>query len=364
MRIFFPQYLIFHSELLGGAGGREKLNDYSVFGDTTIPLPWNFSLFGGVRYTYDRKALNQTVTLQFSEAGPPKFGPPFTPPLDIPGTTCKGSEYVDNDHNVSPRVGMGWAPLESVNFYVKYSEGYNAGGHYYNYCDNGYKPETDDAVEGGVKGRWFDGRLVVDAAGYYNDFKNFQIFQVVELADGVAETHVINAPKAETWGGEFQVTAIPVENFTANLGLSIMHSQYDNFIDKNIFDPAAGNQNLSGNQMERSPNHTEQVGLEYDWPVPWSRVLGDSTSRFLNLGALRLRGEWFHTDYILFRPFGKNGWAGDNNYQNPYSIFNFYATLPTEDGKWSLRFFAKNFTNTKYYTYKVADPWGLPWCRR
>jgi iron complex outermembrane receptor protein len=353
---FFTSYKLFHGELDGAAGGREKLNDYSVFGDTTIPLPWNFSLFGGVRYTYDRKALNQTVSLKFSEAGPPNFGPPYTPPLNIPGSTCYGVKYVDSAHNLSPRVGMGWAPNETVNFYVKYSEGYNAGGHYYNGCNNGYKPETNDSIEGGVKGRWFDGRLALDAAGYYNDFKNFQFFQVVDRSGALA-TAATNIPGAKTYGAEFQLTAIPFENFTANFGLSIMHSEYEDFHDADIINPSAGNQNLSGNQITRSPNSTEQVGLEYDWQVPWNRVLPDPTSRFLNLGALRLRGEWFHTDYIIFAPFGKTGFYGANDVQNPYSIFNFYASLPAQDDRWTLRFFAKNFTNTKYYTYKSSAPW-------
>ena len=81
-------------------------------------------------------------------------------------------------------------------------------------------------------------------------------------------------------------------------------------------------------------------------------------SFFPALGALRLRGEWYHTDTVIFHPFGKIGpapFTEANDVQHPYSIFNFYATLPTEDGKWSLRFFAKNFLAQKYYQYKVGN---------
>ncbi len=97
---------------------------------------------------------------------------------------------------------------------------------------------------------------------------------------------IINAPEAETYGGEFSVTTIPFEsfqNFKANLGLSLMHSQYDELTDINPTDPAAGAQNLAGKQMQRSPNHTEQVGLEYDWDIPWNRVLGAQTAHTLDL---------------------------------------------------------------------------------
>jgi len=86
-------------------------------------------------------------------------------------------------------------------------------------------------------------------------------------------------------------------------------------------------------------------------------VLG-SNSRLPQLGALRLRGEWYPTDYLVYRPFGKTGFAGANDVQNPYSIFKFYATLPTADEQWFLRYLDKNFTNTKNFFYKGENPWG------
>ena len=302
-----------------------------------------------MRYTYDKKTQDQSVYLRLGKTGPY---------LHIPGLggTCTDLDSTDQFHNVSPRVGLQWQPTESVNVYSKFSSGYNAGGHYAYGCQDGYKPETLNTVEGGVKGRFFDGRLSYDFAGYWNVFKNFQIYQNNPPVSSI----LVNAPAAEEWGGEFAVAAIPpyVENFKVDLSLSIMHSQYDKFNDEDPFNPKAGFQNLAGNQVERAPNHTEFVGLEYDWNIPWDRVMGANQMGLPPLGALRLRGEWYHTDYLVYRPFGKTGFAGANDVQNPYSIFNFYATLPTADEKWSLHFYAKNFTNTKYFFYKGENPWG------
>jgi outer membrane receptor protein involved in Fe transport len=337
-------------------GAKERLSDYSTFGDTTIPLPYHFSLYGGVRYTYDKKSTNQTEDIQVSANKITGFGPPWSPPLNIPNATCYHQEFSQGFHNFSYRVGGAWDPNEMLNFYVKYSEGYNAGGHYYDSCGDNYNSETLQTVEGGVKARFFDGRLVFDAAGYHNDYNEYQIFVEVPSPVGTA-VGIINAPEAETYGGEFQLTAIPFENFKADLGLSLMHSQYDKLSDINPQNPSGGAVNLAGKQMQRSPNHTESVGLEYDWQIPWDSFMSRST--FLPpLGALRIRGEWYHTDTIIFHPFGKIGpepFTEDNDVQHPYSIFNFYATLPTEDGKWSLRFFAKNFLAQKYYQYKVGN---------
>src|ERR1700683_463442 len=323
----FPSGENFNNEITDHLFGRETLNTFSLFGDGTVPLPFHLSAFGGVRYTYDRKTQDQSIIIRLGTAGPYLHGP----------GECSALKFTDNFHNVSPRVGMAWALLESLNFYVKYSEGYNAGGHYTSSCDDSYKPETLGTIEGGLKGRWFDGRLTADFAGYYNKYKQFQFYQ-----SHPPTAEMVNVPEMESWGGEVSVTALPIENVRIDLGLSLMHSQYDNFHDADPLNPAAGFQNLSGHQAVQAPNHTESVGLEYDWPIPWGRVLGESIRSFVDLGPLRLRGEWFHTDYIVFRPFDKTGFAGANDVQNPYSIFNFFATLPTEDGKWSLRFFAKN----------------------
>lgn len=336
-----------------GVGAKERLSDYSTFGDTTIPLPYHFSLYGGVRFTYDKKSTHQTESVQVS-LNPSGFGKPFSPPLNIPNVTCYNDPTTQSFHNFSYRVGGAWAPTELLNFYVKYSEGYDAGGHYYDSCHNSYDSETLQTVEGGVKARFFDGRLVFDAAGYHNDYNNYQIFLEIPSPIGTA-VGIFNAPSAETYGGEFQITAIPFENFTTDMGFSVMHSQYNELSAINPQNPGAGAQNLSGNQMQRAPNHTESIGLEYNWDIPWDRFIAKS-QYFPSLGPLRLRGEWYHTDTVIFHPFGKQGGAFSsvNDVQKPYSIFNIYATLPTDDGHWSLRFFAKNFLAQKYFQYKVG----------
>jgi len=339
----FGPYILYFRTISGHAFGREKLDSLSPFGDATVSLPFNLTLFGGVRYTWDKKNLTQTVLLQLGTN-------PHGPFLNIPGTTCYTARYYDLFHNVSPRVGMGWAPSENVNFYVKYSEGYNAGGHYYNGCNNGYKAETLDVVEGGVKTRLFDGRLEFDADGYYNDYKDFQYFKLFQVVSGV-----INAPEAEMWGGEFHFEAIPYENVTVDGSFSVMHSQYDNFFDGDAANPQFGIEDLSGHQMTQAPSATQFIGLGYEWHVPWQRVLGEAFADKVRLGPLRLRGEWFHTSTILFRPYlnrpGAFGQLNGGDFSDPYSIFNFFATLPTEDDKWTLHFYAKNFTNTKYFIF-------------
>ena len=148
---------------------------------------------------------------------------------------------------MSPRVGGAWAPNETVNFYVKYSEGYNAGGHYYDQCNNGYQPETISTVEGTGK------RKMVLTGDWLLIFPvtTTTLRTSSSLKRSRPPRSVVNVPGAKMYGGEFQVTALPIENFTVNLNVSLMHSEYENFFEVDETNTAAGVQ-----KSIRTPNRT------------------------------------------------------------------------------------------------------------
>jgi len=78
----------------------------------------------------------------------------------------------------------------------------------------------------------------------------------------------------------------------------------------------------------------------------------------LPFNTLRVRGEWYHTDYIVFRPFAGEGYGGAEDKQKNYSLFNAYATFTSRDDRYQLRFYGKNLTNYEYFGYKIAAAWG------
>jgi iron complex outermembrane receptor protein len=332
--------------LVSGIRGHEPLETYSFFGDATVPLPKGFKLFGGMRYTHDTKTMNQTERLR---AGGGLLGlpiGPFVPPVTEPGnqfaTTCNDLKLKDSFSNWSPRYGLQWDATEDVNIYAKESFGYNAGGHYFAVCNNPYKAETLDTIEGGIKTRWFSGRLVANVSLFRNKFRNFQILKAIGLS-----SFVVNAPSAETTGSEFELIGLPTEALTLNAGISLLHSKYVKFVDTDDTNPNAGLQDLAGKQLSNAPNYTVNLGAEYAWPIP-GQWFGSST-----FNTLRLRGQWFHTDYILFRPFGDS-----EDKQKNYSIFSLFAAVTSRDEKFELRAFAKNVTDTQYFGFKFAFPWG------
>ncbi|MGH7898210.1 MAG: hypothetical protein ACREQQ_09665, partial [Candidatus Binatia bacterium] len=92
----------------------------------------------------------------------------------------------------------------------------------------------------------------------------------------------------------------------------------------------------------RAPDYTVNVGVEYEWPIPIQRF-----------GSLRIRGEWFRTDDIWYRPYG-----GEDDIQRGYSLWNAYASVSDATGRAELRLAGKNLADQGYYSMITATQIG------
>jgi iron complex outermembrane receptor protein len=341
----------------------EKVDSYSFFGDGTVLLPWSFKLFGGLRFTHDQKSLLQSLHAEPGSGllvGPPGTASPILIPgigLPVPQEACENLRSKDSFHNVSPRYGLGWEPTEDVDIYVKESFGYNAGGHNFTVCNNAYKSETLDTIEGGVKTTWFRGRLVANTAIFTNDYKNFQTLK----NSSALLVEIVNAPAASMVGAELELMGRPLDQLTVNAGTSLLHSEYVKFEDTDPTNPNAGVQNLKGHQLSGAPNYTVNLGAEYEWPLPdrWQSIFGALTPNALAPRALRFRPEWFHSDLVVFRPYASSApYGGKEDKQKNYSIFNLFVTVTSRDEKLELRLFGKNLLDRQYYAEKFGTAFG------
>lgn len=80
-------------------------------------------------------------------------------------------------------ASVSWHFLPSANLYAKYSEGYRSGG--YDGQTNSptgftvpYESETLEAYEIGLKSRWLDNRLQLNAAAFFSDYQDLQVTRV------------------------------------------------------------------------------------------------------------------------------------------------------------------------------------------
>ncbi|MGH7802903.1 MAG: TonB-dependent receptor, partial [Candidatus Binatia bacterium] len=325
--------------LIAGAGDQVD-RAYAGFGDATLwLLPW-LRVFGGIRQSYEDKELFQNF---LAYVGPENIEVPPIPPAiqDLAQLSlCRDVTLKTSFDNLSPRYGLQVDAMDGLMLYAQRSLGFKAGGANPFACDNVYAPEDVDSKEVGFKSTWLDGNVTANFAYFSNDFENFQV-----LKSQGFEAPVVNAKGASIDGAELELRAAPFAGFSNALAPfvlsfagSLLNARYDEFRDTDPANPDVGVQDLEDHHLNRAPDYTANVGLEYEWQVPAARF-----------GPLRLRGEWYKTDDVWYRPYG-----GPDDIQESFSLWNAYASLADASGRLELRLIGKNLADQGYYSMITA----------
>ena len=162
----------------------------AAFTDFTFDLSPMLSVSVGGRYTWDRRDA-RILRQNYLGGGSPVFGG-LGVPFGAPGTKFSGNETFTK---FTPRGSVSFKPSDDHMVYGSYSQGFKGGGFDprgagSNAPDlNGnsiredfevaaflsFRPEKVDNYEVGYKGRWFDRRLTVSAAGFWANYTDVQI---------------------------------------------------------------------------------------------------------------------------------------------------------------------------------------------
>jgi iron complex outermembrane receptor protein len=132
--------------------------------------------------------------------------------------------------------GMAGAQFELTpdnTIYATYTRGYKgpAFNIFFNLASigtNAIEPETVDSYEAGIKSTFLDGRLLVNLAGYYAKYENFQANNP-DIVQGVVVTRFTNAGTISTRGAELDVIFNPVRDVSLSGGLAYTDAKVDNF---------------------------------------------------------------------------------------------------------------------------------------
>jgi iron complex outermembrane receptor protein len=114
---------------------------------------------------------------------------------------------------VTPRLRL----TPDVMVYGRFASGYRPGGTNAQVSSatpgfpNRYGPDKTQNYEAGIKGSFLDGRISLDAAAYYIDWKNIQ----VNVQLGIPP-YVVNTGKAVSKGLELSAVLRPTEHLTIN----------------------------------------------------------------------------------------------------------------------------------------------------
>ncbi len=192
------------------------LNSNAVFGEVYYQLTPDLKFTGGLRYTDDKKTLeNYPIRLLTAGSGLTRGNP---------------ARLVARFKEFTGRVGFDWKPdlalTDETLVYAFYSRGYKGGGPNNIGQVAGprpfYDPEFVNAFEVGTKNTLLDGRLTLNGAAFYYDYKGYQISKFVNR---ISTTENVDA---EIMGAELEAVWEPVDDLRLNGTLGLLDTRIRN----------------------------------------------------------------------------------------------------------------------------------------
>jgi len=187
-----------------------------------------FRLAGGIRYSEDKKTLDQRSTTNggvcylANTAG----GTPLSPCQRTTKATFDGISYT---------VSADYQANANTLLYLTHRKGLRSGG--INFRGSlpeeviPYKPEVVYDFEGGLKSDLHLGDMPVrfNVAAFYDIYNSVQRTITIPGPNGGVVTNVINAATASVYGGEIEINARPTTSLDVHVGLAAAIARYKKF---------------------------------------------------------------------------------------------------------------------------------------
>lgn len=313
---------------LGSGGGyvaydsSHQITDaYAIYGQGDYAITDKLKLTLGGRGTYEHKSFDYfgSFKTQDSEA---------TGGFDPIQVVNDSSHHLDSSA-FSWRAALNYSFTRDILTYVSASTGYKSGGFNGSFLGQDptlipaqlkpINPETVTAYEVGIKSSFFDRRLTLNVAGFYNDYKNMQVFLLVDEG-GIGVNILTNAKAAHTEGFDIQALARPIDNLTLNAQIGLLNTRLD----------GAVNGQYVSNQLPLAPRTTAALGFDYKIP------LGDNAVD-LQFNASYKSHQYFDTTNDPYTT------------QAAYWLENVRVAYQFNDKHWEVAAFAHNLGDQHYY---------------
>ena len=350
----------------GPIDGEQRFNvsrpSAAIYADASYDITDALTVSVGLRYTKDKiKYLNGRTILRDLGGAIRASTIPYSFPYNGALPPIQQQEKASK---LTGRVNVSYDFSDDILGYVNYSRGYRSGsynGLAYQGTNQVYyiQPEQINAYEGGLKMRLLDRRVQLNLAGFYYDYKNHQVTQVI------GATTFTRSANGRLYGGEAELQIKASDALRFDASASLLRSKYQgNVLDPN--NPSSPSRNVNGNPFPNAPRTTFSAGVDLD-------ILKNDDNK------LTLRADAAYTGKYFFDPFGDYGLnpcdrAGAPGAVRPagvsitcgnpgYWLANSRLTL--EHGNYAASLWVKNLTNKYYYTYGLnIDIFGLDYLNR
>jgi iron complex outermembrane receptor protein len=236
---------------------RSALDDVGIglFGQGTLSFGERLDLVAGARFDYEDKS----ATLEDF------FDSPFFPSSSL--------EADDSFSNVSPQLALAYRIQPDKSVYASVTRGYKAGG--FNPAapvgSESYGEENAWHVEGGVKTLFAGDRVSANAAVFYIDWDDLQLFTPNPAVP--TQFYISNVGGASSKGVEFEVAARPAPGFDVFTSIGYTDARFG-------AGSVSSRINVEDNSIPNTPEYTVSAGLQYSRNLGPARLVGRADAVF------------------------------------------------------------------------------------
>lgn len=318
-----------------------EMENYAVFGQATYNFNDWLALTAGLRSTHDSisfvhqraPAINRTTGLPVSGLGGLQtLGAGGSLTSNPPGNGTNISANSNSISNVSGKAVLTVKASEDVLLYGSYTRGYK--GPAFNVFFNHVAPnnavpideEISDSFEAGIKSRFADNRIQLNAAAFTVTYEGYQANNFTTL-NGVTISNLTNAGSVRSQGFEIDAIVNPVGKLNLTASLAYADAKVVKF-NPNPTTNAPNAQN--GTKLPLAPAWTYNIGADYQT---------DITSGL----KLYLNTSYYHVS-SQFSGLGQTGLI-DGHGQLNASI-----GLSDSDDNWRLTLIGRNLADESFVT--------------
>jgi len=297
---------------------KQTTKEAAIFAHGNYALSDQFSILGGLRYTYSKKELDWQYTDMLS-----------------------GFDYVPKTHlqkswnSLTARAGVEYRPNTDILLYGRYDRGFKNGG--FNVGGSNaaslaiVDPEKVDAFEVGGKFTFLDGRAQLNTAVFLTKIRDYQANLNVVTTSGLGFAFQ-NAAKVESKGFELELNMEPVDDLKLSGSFGYTDSKF-----KEYYDPISDT-DYSGNYIPNTPKYSLAASAEYTFTLPGDyRIIPRADYSYTS----RMQSRHYNRPYESYDP---------RNLVNAQLAFIFPGEVLSVTG------WVKNLTNLKYWTKIIGEP--------
>jgi iron complex outermembrane receptor protein len=277
------------------------IDQYAAFGEVSYMLPDNLKASLGARYyQYHSNSVTSVSGVSANGTSDPLFG-------------------LAQNSGVTPKVDLAYIPDNNTTVYGTVSKGFRPGGPNSpipvppcaSAAPTQFGPDSVWNYELGEKLRFFDSRISVNGAIYYEDWTNVQ----QQVAPSCGFKFTANAGKAKVYGAELEVAVVLMPGLVLSQNAGYTHATNSTTL------PAAGV--VAGQRLLDVPEVTANTALSFKQPLANDM---NFVSRLTNS----------YVSGIQDITFTRNSLPA-------YDLVSLRAGVET--GRWSAMLFADNLTN-------------------